>query len=66
MLLRRGSSPSATRSGPWFLKAAAAGTARMNVKLAEAVTLAKIAGEVDVDLALGPAAASPAATSPRS
>lgn len=40
----------------WLLEAAAAGTARMNVKMAEAVTLAKIAGTVEVDKALGNAA----------
>jgi hypothetical protein len=40
----------------WLLEAAAAGTARMNVKMAEAVTLAKIAGTVEVDHALGVAA----------
>ncbi|MFJ6285335.1 IS21 family transposase [Pseudarthrobacter oxydans] len=40
----------------WLLEAAAAGTARMNVKMAEAVTLAKIAGTDEVDKALGNAA----------
>jgi transposase len=40
----------------WLLEAAAAGTARMNVKMAEAVTLAKIAGTTEVDHALGTAA----------
>lgn len=40
----------------WLLEAAAAGTARMNVKMAEAVTLAKIAGAAVVDQALGTAA----------
>jgi hypothetical protein len=40
----------------WLLEAAAAGTARMNVKMAEAVTLAKIAGTAAVDRALGNAA----------
>lgn len=40
----------------WLLEAAAAGTARMNVKMAEAVALAKIAGAADVNLALGTAA----------
>lgn len=40
----------------WLLEAAAAGTARMNVKIAEAVTLAKIAGTAEVDKALGNAA----------
>jgi hypothetical protein len=32
----------------WLVEAAAAGTARMNVKMAEAVTLAKIAGTAEV------------------
>lgn len=40
----------------WLLEAAAAGTARMHVKMAEAVTLAKIAGTAEVDQALGVAA----------
>jgi DNA replication protein DnaC len=40
----------------WLIEAAAAGTARMNVKMAEAVTLAKIAGTDHVDRALGDAA----------
>jgi hypothetical protein len=40
----------------WLLEAAAAGTARMNVKMAEAVTLVKIAGTDQVDRALGDAA----------
>lgn len=40
----------------WLLEAAAAGTARMNVKMAEAVALAKIAGQAEVDQALGTAA----------
>ncbi|MGP0221438.1 IS21 family transposase [Paenarthrobacter sp. NCHU4564] len=40
----------------WIVEAAAAGTARMNVKMAEAVTLAKIAGTAEVDKALGNAA----------
>jgi transposase len=40
----------------WLVEAAAAGTARMNVKMAEAVTLAKIAGAEAVDRALGDAA----------
>jgi hypothetical protein len=40
----------------WLVEAAAAGTARMNVKMAEAVTLAKIAGTDQVDRALGDAA----------
>jgi transposase len=40
----------------WLLEAAAAGTARMNVKMAEAVALAKISGTARVDEALGQAA----------
>ncbi|MEC5149902.1 IS21 family transposase [Cryobacterium sp. GrIS_2_6] len=40
----------------WLLEAAAAGTARMNVKMAEAVALAKISGTAPVDEALGQAA----------
>jgi hypothetical protein len=40
----------------WLLEAAAAGTARMNVKMAEAVALAKISGVGPVDEALGTAA----------
>lgn len=40
----------------WLAEAAAAGTARMNVKIAEAVTLAKIAGTAQVDPASGDAA----------
>ena len=40
----------------WLLEAAAAGTGRMNVKMAESVTLAKIAGAEAVDRALGDAA----------
>ena len=40
----------------WLLEAAAAGTARMNVKMAEAVALAKISGITEVDTALGEAA----------
>lgn len=40
----------------WLLEAAAAGTARMNVKMAEAVALAKISGTAPVDEALGEAA----------
>ncbi len=40
----------------WLLEAAAAGTARMNVKMAEAVALAKISGLTEVDEALGEAA----------
>lgn len=39
----------------WLVEAAAAGTARMNVKMAEAVALAKIAGTEAVDRALGDA-----------
>lgn len=40
----------------WLLEAAAAGTARMNMKMAEAVALAKISGIAEVDKALGEAA----------
>ncbi len=40
----------------WLLEAAAVGTARMNVKMAEAVGLAKISGTAGVDAALGQAA----------
>ncbi|GLB69585.1 IS21 family transposase [Arthrobacter mangrovi] len=40
----------------WLLEAAAAGTQRINVKMAEAVALAKIAGTAEVDKALGLAA----------
>jgi len=40
----------------WLLEAAAAGTARMNVKMAEALALAKISGTARVDEALGQAA----------
>lgn len=40
----------------WLLEAAAVGTARMNQKMAEAVTLSKIAETADVDAALGMAA----------
>lgn len=40
----------------WLLEAAAAGAARMNVKMAEAVALAKISGTARVDEALGEAA----------
>ncbi|MDQ0145558.1 IS21 family transposase [Pseudarthrobacter niigatensis] len=40
----------------WLVEAAAAGTGRMNLKMAEAVTLAKIAGTKQVDRALGDAA----------
>lgn len=39
------------RASTWLLEAAAAGTARMNVMMAEAVTLAKIAGAAEVDQA---------------
>ncbi|MDI2036215.1 hypothetical protein PJL15_03350 [Paenarthrobacter nitroguajacolicus] len=48
--------PSSWPSVKGLLEAAAAGTARMNVKMAEAVTLAKIAGTIEVDKALGNAA----------
>lgn len=41
----------------WLLEAAAAGTTRMKVKMAEAVALAKISGTAEVDAALGEAAA---------
>ena len=40
----------------WLLEAAAAGTTRMNVKMADAVALAKISGLAEVDAALGEAA----------
>jgi transposase len=40
----------------WLLEAAAAGTTRMNMKMAEAVALAKIGGITRVDEALGEAA----------
>ncbi|MDD0858034.1 IS21 family transposase [Arthrobacter alpinus] len=40
----------------WLKEAAAVGTTRINVKMAEAVSLAKIAGVIDVDRALGTAA----------
>ena len=40
----------------WLLEAAAAGTTRMNVKMADAVALAKISGIATVDEALGEAA----------
>lgn len=40
----------------WLKEAAAIGTTRMNVKMAEAVSLAKITGVIDVDRALGTAA----------
>ena len=40
----------------WLLEAAAAGTTRMNVKMADAVALAKISGPTAVDEALGEAA----------
>ncbi|MGN7199054.1 IS21 family transposase, partial [Arthrobacter sp. SAFR-044] len=45
-----------TGARTWLVEAAAAGTGRMNVKMAEAVTLAKIAGTEAVDRALGDAA----------
>lgn len=40
----------------WLLEAAASGTTRMNMKMAEAVALAKISGSTEVDQALGEAA----------
>lgn len=40
----------------WLVEAAAAGTTRMRVKMADAVTTAKLAGPVAVDWALGHAA----------
>ena len=40
----------------WLLEAAAAGTTRMNIKMADAVALAKISGTALVDTALGEAA----------
>ena len=40
----------------WLKEAAAVGTSRMNQKMAEAVSLAKIAGVIEVDRALGIAA----------
>ncbi|TFC16475.1 IS21 family transposase, partial [Cryobacterium glucosi] len=40
----------------WLLEAAAVGTMRITQKMAEAVALAKIAGQADVDQALGTAA----------
>ncbi len=40
----------------WLTEAAAAGTARMRVKMADAVATAKLAGGVEVDWALGHAA----------
>ncbi len=40
----------------WLLEAAAAGTSRMTMKMAEAVALAKISGIAEVDKALGEAA----------
>lgn len=40
----------------WLLEAAAAGTTRMNMKMADAVALAKISGTTQVDEALGTAA----------
>ena len=45
-----------TGAHAWLLEAAAAGTARMNMKMAEAVALAKISGIAPVDEALGTAA----------
>ena len=45
-----------TGAHAWLLEAAAAGTARMTVKMAEAVALAKISGLTQVDQALGGAA----------
>ena len=53
---RRSSSRIGAGARAWLLEAAAAGTARMNVKMAEAVTLAKISGTTQVDQALGEAA----------
>jgi transposase len=43
-------------AGLWLTEAAAAGTTRMRVKMAEAVTTAKLVGAGDVDWALGHAA----------
>ena len=40
----------------WLVEAAAAGTSRMKVKMAQAVTLARLHGEMRVDWALGHAA----------
>ena len=40
----------------WLVEAAAAGTTRMKVKMAQAVTLARLNGQVRVDWALGHAA----------
>ena len=37
----------------WLVEAAAAGTSRMKVKMAQAVTLARLHGQVRVDWALG-------------
>lgn len=45
-----------TGAHAWLLEAAAAGTARMNMKMAEAIALAKISGTAPVDEALGTAA----------
>ena len=42
----------------WLAEAAAAGTARMRVKMAAAVTTARLAGAAEVDWALGHAAVS--------
>ncbi|WP_054010790.1 hypothetical protein [Arthrobacter sp. ERGS1:01] len=43
-------------AGAWLKEVAVVGTSRMNVKIAEAVSLAKIGGVIDVDRALGTAA----------
>lgn len=43
-------------AGLWLVEAAAAGTTRMRVKMADAVTTAKLAGPVATDWALGHAA----------
>lgn len=43
-------------AGLWLVEAAAAGTARVKVKMAEAVTLARLHGNERVDWALGHAA----------
>ena len=40
----------------WLVEAAAAGTSRMKVKMAQAVTLARLHGQIRVDWALGAAA----------
>ncbi|WP_298228097.1 IS21 family transposase [Gryllotalpicola sp.] len=45
-----------TGARAWLLEAAAVGTTRMNVKMADAVALAKISGLAAVDQALGEAA----------